>query len=150
VLGAGTAALTDSLTLLYSHRYFHEAAASQAERAAVQGRGFSVVLVELSELGAVNAEHGYARGDDVLRSCAHALSHLAVRHGALACRTGGRRMGLLLEGVAGPAAAAVAEELRTALLTITVARVGCATWQPGMTGDAVVAQARGALTAAAA
>ncbi len=142
VLGAGTAALTDSLTLLYSHRYFHEAAASQAERAELQGRGFSVVLAELTELGELNREGGYARGDEALRACAHALSHLAVRHGAVACRTSGRRLGLLVEALDAPGAEALADELRTALAALAAARVSTATWQPGLTGDAVVALAR--------
>jgi len=142
VLGAGTAALTDSLTLLYSHRYFHEAAASQAERAELQGRGFSVVVAELTGLGELNREDGYARGDDALRACAHALSHLAVRYGAVACRTGGRRLALLVEAMDAAAASALAAELRAELLPLAPVRVGAATWHPGLTGDAVVERAR--------
>lgn len=148
VLGAGTAALTDSLTLLYSHRYFHEAAAAQAERAEVQGRGFSVVLVQITNLGALNLEGGYARGDDALRSSARALSHLAVRHGAVACRMSGTRMALLVEGLDNGGAQAVADELRTALAALVETRVACATWEPGLSGDAVIDLARGALAPA--
>ncbi len=147
VLGAGTAALTDSLTLLYSHRYFHEAAAGQAERAAVQGRGFSVVLAELTGLRALNAADGYARGDDALRASARAMSHLAVRHGAVACRVGGRRLGLLVEQLDGAGAQVLADELATALRGLVPARVACATWEPGLTGDAVIDRARAALGA---
>ncbi len=149
VLGAGTAALTDSLTLLDSHRYFHEAAARQAERAEVQGRGFSVIVAQLTGLAALNAE-SYARGDEALRACARALSHLAVRHGAVACRLSGTRMALLVEALDDPGAHAVADELRTTLTGLTEARVGCATWQPGLSGDAVIAAARAALVAPAA
>src|SRR3712207_8513124 len=36
VLGSGSLALIDNLTLLYSHRYLHEAAAAAAQQAAVQ------------------------------------------------------------------------------------------------------------------
>jgi len=142
VLGAGTAALTDSLTLLYSHRYFHEAAASQAERAELQGNGFSVVLAELTGLGELNREYGYARGDETLRACARALSHLAVRYGAVACRTSGRRLALLVEAMDAAAASALCVELQAALLPLAAVRVGAATWHPGLTGDAVVDQAR--------
>lgn len=142
VLGAGTAALTDSLTLLYSHRYFHEAAASQAERAELQGSGFSVVLAELTGLGELNREYGYARGDDALRACARALSHLAVRYGAVACRTSGRRLALLVEAMDTAAASALCVELQAALLPLAAVRVGAATWYLGLTGDAVVDQAR--------
>ncbi len=147
VLGAGPAALTDAVTLLYSHRYFHEAAASQAERAAVQGTGFSVVVAELADLPQRNREQGYASGDELLRACARALSHLAVRHGAVACRVSGARLGLLVEALDVPTAAALAVEARTLLTGLTDARIGCATWTPGMDGDAVIAEARGALVA---
>ena len=141
VLGAGTAALVDSLTLLYSHRYFHEAAASQAERAELQGRGFAVLVVELTDLGRVNREDGYARGDDALRACGRAVSHVGVRHGAVAGRIGGCRLALLVEALDAPGAAALGEELQTALLPLALARVGVASWQAGMSGDAVVAEA---------
>ena len=40
LLGHGPLAVTDNLTLLYSHRYFHEVAAKEVERSRVQGDGF--------------------------------------------------------------------------------------------------------------
>jgi diguanylate cyclase (GGDEF)-like protein len=145
VLGAGTAALTDSLTLLYSHRYFHEAAVAQAERAAAQERPFAVLLAELTALPEINRRDGYAGGDDALRSCARALSQLAVRHGAVACRVGGARLGMLVDGVDPVAAAALAEQLREAMPAASGVRTGAATWQPGDSGTLVVARARAAL-----
>ena len=45
VIGASTAALTDSLTLLYSHRYFHEAAPRAGRSGRAGGRRFGVVVV---------------------------------------------------------------------------------------------------------
>ena len=142
VLGAGTAALTDSLTLLYSHRYFHESAAAQAERAALQGTGFGVVIARITGVAALNREHGYARGDDALRACARAVSNVGVRHGALSCRIGGSRMALLAEGLDANATAALAVELRTALLPVTDAQVGAGAWEPGRSGEAVIALAQ--------
>lgn len=142
VLGAGPAALTDAVTLLYSHRYFHEAAAAQAERATVQGRGFAVLVAQLADLPARNLEHGYAGGDELLRASARALSHLAVRHGAVACRVSGARLGLLVEALDAPGAAALAVEVRTVLAGLADVRVGWATWAPGLSGDAVIAEAR--------
>jgi len=36
LLGSGSLAIVDNLTLLYSHRYLHEVAHAAADRAAVQ------------------------------------------------------------------------------------------------------------------
>ena len=62
VLGARAFAVTDSLTLLYSHRHFHESARAEAHRAAVQDRPFAIVMAELVNLAEVNREHGFAAG----------------------------------------------------------------------------------------
>jgi diguanylate cyclase (GGDEF)-like protein len=147
VLGAGTAALTDNLTLLYSLRYFHESVASHVERAEVQGTSFAVVIARLTGLAALNREGGYAAGDAALRSCARALSEIGVRHGAVACRVGGASLGLLVSPADPAVAAAVANELETALRPITPVRVAQATWQPGTTAEGVVALARAPLAA---
>ena len=141
VIGASTAALTDSLTLLYSHRYFHEAASAQASRAEQQGIGFGVVVVRAVGLGAVNAARGYGKGDEVLRECARAFSQVAVRHGAVACRVGGSRLGLLAEGLDEEATTRLAAELRAALTPVLAVQVGAAAWRPGLTGEAVIAAA---------
>jgi diguanylate cyclase (GGDEF)-like protein len=149
VLGAGTAALTDSLTLLYSHRYFHESVESHVERAALQGTSFAVIVVRLTGIAGLNREGGYAAGDAALRSCARALSELGVRHGAVACRIGGTRLALLVAPSDGPSAAAVAAELEAALRPISEVRVACAAWAPGTTAVALVARAQAALDATA-
>lgn len=147
VIGASTAALTDSLTLLYSHRYFHEVVAAQAARAELQGVGFGVVAVRTVGLGTVNAALGYGEGDEALRACARALSHVAVRHGAVVCRIGGSRLGLLAEGLDEGATVALADELRAALTPLLAVQVGVSAWRPGVSGEAVVAAAGLSLTA---
>src|SRR3712207_274617 len=73
VLGQGPLAVTDNLTLLYSHRYFHEVAGKEAERARVQGDGFGIVLIEPSDIAQINRTDGYAAGDEAIRAVATAL-----------------------------------------------------------------------------
>lgn len=94
ILGHGSFAVTDNLTLLYTHRYFHEVAKAEAERAALQDRSFAVVLVEVADIDVINREEGYAAGDRPCvrsrtpssgRRCAVAERRAATKAGAWAC-----------------------------------------------------------------
>src|SRR3954471_1030407 len=82
VIGQAPLALTDNLTLLYAHRYFHEA----VERQAGTGEPFAVVMVELTELPQLNRVKGYTAGDAAIVSAARAVQRAAVRCGGTACR----------------------------------------------------------------
>jgi diguanylate cyclase (GGDEF)-like protein len=142
VLGAGAVALTDSVTLLYGHRYLHESAAAEAERAAIQDRAFAILLVHIDEVEHVNRVDGYAAGDAHLRSCARSLSRLAVRLGATACREGGLTLGLLVPASRDTDADVLAAEAREALRDCGAIRLAVETWRPGDSGDAVIERAQ--------
>ena len=88
VLGHGPVAATDNLTLLYSHRYLHETAAAQAERAAVQKLPFGLVMIGATGIDEINRRDGYAVGDQELRGIAGAVSRAADRTGGTAVATG--------------------------------------------------------------
>ena len=144
ILGAASFALTDNLTLLYSHRYFHEAAEAEAHRAAVQDRVFSVVMVEISDLPRINREEGYAAGDDAIRAVAQAVQRAAVRCGGTACRDGGRRLGILSPGDE-RSGEECASDLTSELAAGPSVRVAVAGWRPGESGADVIERARSAL-----
>ncbi len=72
VLGHGSLALTDNLTLLYTCRYLHETAQAEAWRAEEWGRPFTVILVELTEIVRLNSREGYAAGDEAVQPAATA------------------------------------------------------------------------------
>ena len=148
VLGAGAIALTDSLTLLYGHRYLHEAAAAEVDRARLQDAAFSVALVHVDEVERINGIDGYAAGDAHLRMCARSLSRVAVRLGATACREGGLTLALLVPCTSSVSPEALAAELREGMADCGTVRVAVETWRPGDTGDAVIARARATLAAA--
>jgi diguanylate cyclase (GGDEF)-like protein len=147
VLGAGVAALSCPVTLLYSHRYLHEAAAAEAERARIQERPFTVVLAHMDEVEQVNRVDGYAAGDSHLRMCARALSKLAVKLGATACREGGLTLALLVPASRVSEPDLLATETREALRECGGVSVAVEQWRPGDTGDAVIARARVSLEA---
>jgi diguanylate cyclase (GGDEF)-like protein len=150
VLGGSALALTDSLTLLYSHRHLHEAAAAESERARLQGDSFVIVLASLDAVPELNASRGYAEGDALLRRAARALNSVAVRCGGTAAREGGIVLALLVPGdrVEDEEAlgAEVAEALREDAGDVRVAAVRS---QPSEAGEAVIARARTALAAEA-
>ncbi|HEX2111955.1 MAG TPA: HD domain-containing phosphohydrolase [Gaiellaceae bacterium] len=148
ILGVMSFVLTDNLTLLYSRRYLHEAADAEAHRAAVQGRPFAVVLVELAELARTNAEDGYAAGDEAIQRVASAVQRAAVRCGGTACRYSGRRIALLAPGDE-QAADECAGEIANELAGGPRIRVATAVWRPGSTGEDVLRRARAALAAPA-
>jgi diguanylate cyclase (GGDEF)-like protein len=147
VLGASASSLTDSLTLLYSHRHLHEVAAAEGERARLQGDSFVVVLASLDAVPAVNASAGYAEGDALLRRGARALSAVAVRCGGTAAREGGITLALVVPGERVGDEDALASEVAGALRDDAGdARVGVARSRPGEDGEAVIARARLALS----
>ncbi len=142
VLGAGAFAITDNLTLLYSHRYVHEVAAVQAEKAGISDNAFSVVIVELERIGEINRAKGYAAGDEAIQAVARAVQRYAQQQGGTAARYSGRRLCVIAPGVDEKGfeqlAAQMVEEMREG----PEVRVAVATWSPGDSGEAVLERAR--------
>jgi diguanylate cyclase (GGDEF)-like protein len=147
ILGQSPFALTDSLTLLYSHRYFHEQLDAQAHRAAVQGSPFALALFELQQLSEINVRDGYAAGDAAIQRAARALHRSAARSGATACRVSGKRLALVIPHVDESDAHALAAELASELPDLSV-RVGVAAWRRGDAARDVLERALADLAAA--
>ncbi len=145
-LGARSFGITDSLTLLYSHRHFHESAAAEAQRAALQNRPFGIVVARLEGMDEVNRSRGFAQGDMVLRSAAAVVQQAASGLNGQAFRVGGRWLGLLAPGAdqaqTTNAALRLERDLRTALVDDDVAiTLGTGVWTHGESGEDVIARA---------
>lgn len=145
LLGYGAFAITDNLTLLYSHRYLHEVARSETERSAVQGAPFCVVLAELTAVAEINEADGYAAGDEAIKDVAGCVQRTAVRHGASAARLSGRRLALIVPEAGDERAQAIAEEINTEVGGRHAVRFASACWAAGESGEDVLARARGGL-----
>ena len=143
VLGFGAFSAVDNLTLLYGHRYLHDVAHAEAQRAAVQGRPFAVVVVELDDLTRINRERGYAAGDRALREVAEAALRVAGRCGGTAARLSGRRMCVLVPGADERIAERLADEIGAELGDGHNIRTRVAAWRAGESGDDVIERARG-------
>jgi diguanylate cyclase (GGDEF)-like protein len=144
LLGYGPLAVLDNLTLLYTHRYFHEI----AEKAAAGTEPFAVVLAELTDVTQLNHVEGYAAGDEAIRTAARAVQHTAVRCAGTACRYSGRRFGLIVPGADEEAAQRIAAELFECFVDAPRVAVGAAAAQDGDRGYDVIARARLALSPA--
>jgi len=148
-LGAASAAASDNVTLLHSHRYLQEVAAREAERAARTRQPFAVAMVELSELSEINRREGYAAGDVALQTAARALERTLAGEPATVGRYSGRRLAVVLPGSghsdASRQGSRLVEELERSGARV---RVGLAVWQHGEHGEDVLARARLDLEAA--
>jgi diguanylate cyclase (GGDEF)-like protein len=141
LLGYGAFAITDNLTLLYSHRYLHEVAGAEAERARVQGGGFAVVLTEITDVPALNIDEGYAAGDEAIKEVAGCVQRAAIRYGASAARMSGRRLALVIPGCDDAGAREIAEEINDEVDGRYAVRFASASWTAGETGEQVLARA---------
>ena len=145
VLGRGAFAIVDNLTLLYSRRHLHETVRVEAQRSAVQGHPFSVLLIELFGVEEVNRLLGYAAGDEEIQVAARAIEQAAARIGGTGYRYGGNRLAVLFPDVDEIAAGLLITKISLDLPDSTRARMAVATWRPGETGDDVISRARSGL-----
>ena len=153
LLGYDSYAVTDNLTLLYSHRYFHEMAKAEVQRASVQSIPFSIVMVDLPEIDNVNRENGYAAGDEAIRKVAGALQRAGARCSGFACRYSGRRLSLIAPRVDEREASRLGAEIASELDGEPATRVGVAEWRQGDDVHAMIARtqsdlAQGSMTGA--
>jgi len=108
-------AITDGLTGLYNHRYFHERLSEEIERCQEQGSSLSLLFCDLDNFRAFNELHGHGSGDRALRAVARVLEN-SVRHVDLAARYGGEEFATILLDTAEEGALEVAERIRAGIL----------------------------------
>lgn len=95
----------DELTGLYNRRGFLAAAQREWQRARREGRGVSMICLDLDDFKQINDRHGHARGDDALRAMADVL-RAAFRGADVVGRLGGDEfVALVVPG--GPAGSTV-------------------------------------------
>jgi diguanylate cyclase (GGDEF)-like protein len=149
VLGARSFAITDSLTLLYSHRHFHETAHAEAERSAVQGRPFAIVVGRLTDLHEINRARGFAAGDAALQSVGAVFQRVAATHMGSAFRSSGRTIAMLAPELHQTQADKIVDSLLRQLDSELNVGLGAAAWQPGESGEQVIERALQAARGAA-
>ncbi|HSL96624.1 MAG TPA: diguanylate cyclase, partial [Thermoleophilia bacterium] len=116
-------AVVDSLTGLYTHRYFHERLSEELERCRTQRTSLAVLLLDLDDFRAFNERHGHSAGDGALRAVAHVVES-SVRRVDVAARYGGEEFAALLIDTDEPGAVEVAERVRDGIAAVSFAGGG--------------------------
>lgn len=86
-------ALTDSLTKLHNHRYFHKALAEQVAK--IGSSEMSLLMLDLDLFKLYNDLYGHLEGDRALQTVAEIIKRLVGQKG-IACRYGGEEFTILL------------------------------------------------------
>ncbi|WP_432565495.1 EAL domain-containing protein [Kineococcus sp. SYSU DK003] len=138
--------VADEVTGVVPLAVWQSALTAEEERAARHALPVSVLVLELSDLAALNAAQGLPAGDSLLHRAATAVA-ARLRSADLLARTGGNRFGVLLPGTGTEGARALTQRLRTALAAEGVSvRTGHATRTRTTTLPATWAAAEKALS----
>jgi diguanylate cyclase (GGDEF)-like protein len=106
--------ITDDLTKLHNHRFFHEHLPREMKRAARTGEPLMLILIDLDDFKGLNDRFGHAVGDAVLHKVALVMSSV-VRDMDLLARYGGEEFALLAANTSLEGAVALAEKIRLAI-----------------------------------
>lgn len=112
-------ATTDPLTGAFNRRSFHEIAEREMSRARRASQPLSIIMLDIDHLRAVNDEHGYRAGDEVLRRVAD-IVRSALRKEDMLVRFGGEEFLVMLPEVSGPGAVVVAGRIRRAVADLPI------------------------------
>jgi len=132
--------MSDALTGIPNRRAFDQALRSEWRRCTRAAEPLSVLMVDVDDFKAFNDTFGHPVGDAALCSVARALSGCVQRAGDVLARFGGEEFAVVLPGVDGAGAQAVADRLVEAVRGVSVRQagdrslsvsVGAATWLPG-------------------
>ena len=106
--------ITDGLTGLYNHRYFHETVARETERSRRYGSPLSVLVADIDHFKTYNDRNGHLAGDQALAEVGKVISGM-VRSIDIVCRYGGEEFTVILPNTGVEPAHLVAEKIRSAL-----------------------------------
>jgi diguanylate cyclase (GGDEF)-like protein len=106
--------ITDDLTKLHNHRFFHEHLPREMKRAVRTGEPLALIVIDLDDFKKLNDRFGHAVGDAVLHQVAVVMSGV-VREMDLLARYGGEEFALLASRTPLDGAVALAEKLRLAI-----------------------------------
>jgi diguanylate cyclase (GGDEF)-like protein len=123
--------VTDHLTRLHNHRYFHERLGEEVRRASRQRVGVGLLIYDLDDFKRVNDIYGHLTGDQVLQALA-AVSRATARGEDVLCRIGGEEFAVILPGAGLDESLALAERLRAAVAAATFPAAGRLTVSVGV------------------
>ncbi len=112
--------LHDGLTGLHNRRYFDERYPPLVQLAARRHEPLTVMMLDIDHFKHVNDDHGHLTGDDCLRQVAAAMRRVLGRSTDLLARYGGEEFVAVLPATGELDALAIAERIRTAVLSMLI------------------------------
>lgn len=107
-------ALTDSLTGLNNHRYFHERITQEMSRAKRFRKNLSLLVIDVDNFKKYNDANGHLAGDDALKRISTIIKE-NIRVADVAARYGGEEFMVILPETSKEQAMMVAERIRSAI-----------------------------------
>lgn len=107
-------AYRDSLTGLYTHRYFYDQLGHEIERSLRYGHPLSLLMIDLDRFKQLNDSYGHLMGDKLLKHVADTIT-ASVRGSDIVGRYGGDEFVVILPDTRPEEARNVAEKLRAAV-----------------------------------
>lgn len=104
--------ITDELTKLYNHRYFHDTVTKWIMKKTY--KKFSVAMIDIDQFKIYNDLYGHFAGDEALKKIAEILSNTAYKDDLLV-RYGGEEFVIIMPNIAGPTALKAIERMRRAV-----------------------------------
>jgi len=115
-------AITDALTGLYNHRYFHQLFNQELGRAKRYRKNLSIIMLDVDDFKKFNDKFGHSTGDLVLASIGEIITG-TLRGVDHAFRYGGEEFVVLLPETKLESAVQVAERLRESITQETTAKL---------------------------
>jgi len=118
-----TEVITDHLTALYNHRFFHERLAEETRRANRSRSRVGLLIYDIDDFKRVNDTYGHLTGDQVLQGVA-SISRETCRQEDVICRIGGEEFSVILPGATLEDAVALGERIRRGIAEVEFPVVG--------------------------
>lgn len=112
-------AVTDSLTGLFNHRFFHDTLDNEIKRSETFQLSFTVAIIDIDNFKQVNDTYGHLAGDEVLRKVAQVIRE-NVRQSDIPARYGGEEFGVLFYHAGKEKALIITERIRQSVEDLLV------------------------------
>lgn len=111
----------DVLTGISNRRHFDAMIEAECRRAQRDGKGLSLIMIDIDFFKLYNDRYGHPAGDECLRAIAATIRHAVRRPGDTLARYGGEEFTVLLPNTSLDGAVFVAEQIRAAVRALKIA-----------------------------